>query len=194
MPTSTPVGCSSASKRHSLRLTRTTNVLPEHYSARRPVIQHAGTFAGEERKGPVRETKINHLAVWILVLAHQALGCLWYARFLFGDIWLVYLGRSVDEVNPWNPVPFVWAIIAAIAFNYTLAWLFRRLNIVTAVDGLKVSAVVWFAFLFPAYVTHGVLAGVPYGVLWIDMGKELVAYGLSGILLGGWVRYETGEA
>jgi hypothetical protein len=142
----------------------------------------------------VRETKINHLAVWILVLAHQALGSLWYARFLFGDIWLVYLGRSVDEVNPWNPVPFVWAIIAAIAFNYTLAWLFRRLNIVTAVDGLKVSAVVWFAFLFPAHVTHGVLAGVPYGVLWIDMGKELVAYGLSGILLGGWVRYETGEA
>ncbi len=60
-------------------------------------------------------TKINHLAVWILVVVHQLVGWGWYT--IFGDIWLNYHAKTMTDIerthsfvpyetNPW-PLVFI---------------------------------------------------------------------------------------
>ena len=38
--------------------------------------------------------RINHLAVWILVVLHQLIGFGWYA--IFGELWLNYHAKDDD--------------------------------------------------------------------------------------------------
>ena len=66
-------------------------------------------------------TRINHLAVWLLVVAHQLIGFGWYA--VFGDLWLKYHAKTMTDIErPHDFTPFIVAIIASIAVNYALAW------------------------------------------------------------------------
>ena len=42
-------------------------------------------------------TKINHLAVWILVVVHQLIGWGWYA--VFGEKWLNLHARTMTDIE-----------------------------------------------------------------------------------------------
>ena len=83
-------------------------------------------------------SKINHLAVWILVVVHQLIGWGWYA--VFGEKWLNLHARTMTDIERTHNVgAYVFAIVTAIVVNYTLAWLISRLNATTAVAGLKIA-------------------------------------------------------
>src|SRR5436853_6535864 len=97
-------------------------------------------------------TKINHLAVWLLVVVHQLIGFGWDA--VFGEMWLNYHAKTMTDIErTHSPVPYLIAIVASIVVNYTLAWLIARLNAPNAVCGLKIALLCWFAFLFVEYAT-----------------------------------------
>jgi hypothetical protein len=98
--------------------------------------------------------KINHLAVWILVIFDQVLGATWYSVSLFGEPWLRYSGKTMADMNASHSMePYLIAIVAAIVLNYALAWLFARLNISNAAAGLWIAVLCWLAFLFVDYAT-----------------------------------------
>src|SRR5450755_119370 len=91
--------------------------------------------------------KTNHLAVWILVVAHQLIGFGWYA--MFGELWLSYHAKTMTDIERTHDfVPYLIAIAASIAVNYALAWLIKGLNATSATTALKISVLCWFAFLF----------------------------------------------
>ena len=60
--------------------------------------------------------KINHLAVWILVVVHQLIGFGWYA--VFGELWLSYHARTMTDIERTHDfVPYLVAIAASISVN-----------------------------------------------------------------------------
>lgn len=132
--------------------------------------------------------KINHLAVWILVVAHQLIGFGWYA--VFGELWLSYHARTMTDIERNHDfVPYLIAIAASVAVNYALAWLISRLNATSAVAGLKIAIVCWFAFLFVEFATVSAFSAFetnPWPLVFIDMGRPFLAWSLSGLVLGGW--------
>jgi hypothetical protein len=138
-------------------------------------------------------TKINHVAVWILVVVHQLIGFGWYA--IFGDAWLNYHARTMTDIERTHSfVPYFLAIIASIFVNYALAWLIDRLNAANAVAGLKIAIVCWFAFLFVEYSTISAFSAFetnPWPLVFIDMGRPFVAFAISGLVLGAWQRRAT---
>src|SRR5437867_8182156 len=90
--------------------------------------------------------RINHVAVWILVIVHQLVGWGWYA--IFGNIWLNLHAKTMTDIERTHDwIAYVTAIIASIFVNYALAWLISRLNAVSAMAGLKIALLCWFAFL-----------------------------------------------
>jgi len=135
-------------------------------------------------------TRINHLAVWLLVVAHQLIGFGWYA--VFGDLWLKYHAKTMTDIKrPHDFTPFIVAIIASIAVNYALAWLIGRLNATNAGAGLKIAIVCWFAFLFAEYATISAFSAFetnPWPLVFINMGRPLLAFLLSGVVLGTWQK------
>ena len=135
-------------------------------------------------------TKINHLAVWILVVLHQLIGFGWYT--LFGNVWLNYHAKTMTDIEQTHDVlPYVVAIVASIFVNYALAWLISRLDMQNARCGLSLALICWFCFLFVEYATVASFSAFgtnPWPLILIDMGRAFVAFALSGLVLGAWQK------
>ena len=131
---------------------------------------------------------INHLAVWILVVVHQLIAWGWYA--IFGEMWLNYHARTMTDIERTHNISaYLTAIVASIFVNYALAWLIRRLNAASALAGLKIALICWFAFLFVEYATISVFSAFetnPWPLIFINMGRALIAFAVSGVILGAW--------
>lgn len=139
---------------------------------------------------PGMSTRINHLAVWILVVVHQLIGFGWYA--VFGNVWLNLHAKTMTDIEQTHDfVPYLVATAASIAVNYALAWLIGRLNATSAVAGLKIAIVCWFAFLFVEYSTVSAFSAFetnPWPLVFINMGRPFLAFALSGLVLGAWQK------
>lgn len=134
--------------------------------------------------------KINHLAVCILVVIHQLVGFGWYA--VFGETWLRHHAKTMTDIERTHEIaPYVISILASIVVNYALAWLISRLNATNAVAGLKIAVVCWFAFLFVEYATISAFSAFetnPWPLVSINMGRPLLAWVISGLVLGAWQK------
>ena len=132
--------------------------------------------------------KINHLAVWTLVVVHQLVGWGWYA--IFGNTWLNLHAKTMTDIERTHDwFAYVTAIIASIFVNYALAWLIARLNATNPIGGLKIALLCWFAFLFVEYSTIAMFSAFetnPWPLVFIDMGRPFIAFAISGLVLGAW--------
>ena len=137
--------------------------------------------------------RINHAAVWVLVVVHQLIGWGWYA--ILGEKWLNLHARTMTDIERTHNIgAYVLAIVAAIITNYLLAWLLSRLNVNTAMAGLQIALLCWFGFVFVEYATICVFSAFetnPWPLIVIDMGRPLIAYAISGLVLGGWRKTGT---
>ena len=136
--------------------------------------------------------KINHLAVWILVVVYFLIGWGWYA--ILGEKWLNLHARTMTDIERTHDfVPYLVAIAASISVNYALAWLTSRLKATSAIAGLRIAIVCWFAFLFVEYSTISAFSAFetnPWPLVFINMGRPFLAFAISGIVLGAWRRRE----
>lgn len=132
--------------------------------------------------------KINHLAVWILVVVYFLIGWGWYA--IFGEKWLNLHARTMTDIERTHNVSaYLLALVASIFVNYALAWLISRMHAINAIAGLKVAFICWFAFLFVEYATICVFSAFetnPWPLICIDMGRPLLGFAISGLVLGAW--------
>ncbi len=129
--------------------------------------------------------KINHLAVWILVVLHFVIGCVWYS-VLFNDLWLELMGKTEEYFQPVSMNPFILAIISAILACYAMAWLFRALKVDSALKGLQMAVFIWFVFLLLPHLTYSGFSMIGYNLALLTSGDGLVAYVVTGLVLGGW--------
>jgi hypothetical protein len=130
---------------------------------------------------------VNHIAVIVAVILHQALGFLWYG-VLFFDPWLRGLGKNYTDVNPTDPVLLAVDVVTWLIAAYVLAWLLRRTNTTTAIGGMKLGTLLWLGVSLATLVPHYAFAGLSPMVIAIDSANTLVALILMGGLLGTWPR------
>lgn len=130
--------------------------------------------------------KINHLAVWILIVAQTGLGALWYSPLAFGSEWMGFVGLAEADIEGGNFIPFVIAIAGTILLTYFLAWLLLQLEVAYLSEAVKVGFLLWLCVVLTEHATHYAFQGVHMGVLLIDMGKTLVGILISTIVLVSW--------
>lgn len=130
-----------------------------------------------------------------MVAVHQLIGFGWYA--VFGDRWLQLHAKTMTDIERNHAVyPYIIAIVAAICVNYALAWLISRLNAKDAVAGLTLALVCWLSFLFVEFASISAFSAFetnPWPLVFIDMGRPLLAFAISGLVLGAW-QWRTAPA
>jgi hypothetical protein len=137
----------------------------------------------------MQELKLNHLAIWILVIVHQIVAFVWYSPLLFGNQWMELLNKTAaDFANP-NPINYIIAIITAVVMTYLLGWLFIKLNVNTLLKGICYACIFFLCFLFLQTLTHGLFSFRPIGLTLIDDGMYLVNFVIAGAVLGSWKRH-----
>jgi hypothetical protein len=123
---------------------------------------------------------------------HFFIGLGWYA--LFGEVWLNYHARTMTDIeSTFGVEPYVIAFVAAIFTNYALAWLIYKLHAPNAVAGLTIALICWFGFLFVQYAAISAFSAFetnPWPLVFIDMGRPLIAFAISGLVLGAWRKRE----
>ena len=132
------------------------------------------------------QAKATHIIIFLLVIAHQILGMLWYSPWLFAFQWLRLTGLSPADIDPQNLMPFAISILASTLLCYTMAWTFVLLKIPSALRGMRAGFVIWFVFLFMITLTHASFSQVPMKLILIDMSRDFLMFLLTGAVLGAW--------
>lgn len=142
----------------------------------------------------MNKPKINHLAVWVLALVVQPLPMLWYDNMLFGIRWSELNNLTEADFEAFNPLNFLWAVFAAVALGYILAYLFRALNVTNAVDGLKWAAILWFGLVFLELATQNAFTLRSFELTLLDTLIVLFKYEIMAIGLVLWKKKNKTES
>lgn len=141
----------------------------------------------------IKTVEINYIAVLILVLLNMILGFIWYSPYIFGNEWMKLLGKDMSFFKNAGIMPFIVAFISSVFTIYTIAWVFKQLQIQSFIKGIFYAIVFWFGFLFCELLTIDQMELRHYGLTWINAGKSFVTFVMSGFLLGFWNRFSEKE-
>ncbi len=138
----------------------------------------------------MKKLKLNYLAILAVVIISQVIPMIWYG--IFADQWMEMNGLTMDYImaNDSNS-PYFVALIASLVFAVILAWLFKRMNIESAKDGFITALAMGIPFSLLNLMTIYMFSFRPYELVWIDGGENLLIWGVAGLILGGWRKYES---
>jgi uncharacterized membrane protein YczE len=136
----------------------------------------------------MKQLKINHLAILIIVVIAQVIPALWYG--LFADTWMKLNNLTMDFITEnQSSTPYIASIIGSVIITYTMAHLFTKMNITTGVQGLLTGALIGFAFTHIPNVVTSQFEFRPYALSWINGGVNIIIYAIAGFILGAWKKY-----
>ncbi len=136
----------------------------------------------------MKNLKINHWAVLVIVVLAQVIPAIWYG--VFADYWMEYNELTMEEIESKQSLfPYFISIFGSLFFGYTLAYLFMRMGIESVQAGLTMALLMGFSFFaFPTLV-QTLFSFRPVFLGFIDGGVYLLIWALAGAILGGWRKY-----
>jgi hypothetical protein len=136
----------------------------------------------------MKQLKINHAAVWIIVVLAQAIPAFWYG--IFAEPWMEMNNLTEEMATSGGATPFIVSIISSVALTYMIAWVFTRMNVDSLMDGLKTGIIMGFPIAILSTMTVNMFSIRPYALAWIDGGAQLIIWIITGIILGAWTKYK----
>ena len=137
----------------------------------------------------MKELKINHLAVVIIVVIGQLIPMGWYG--LLAKPWMAYNELTMEYIQAnQSTTPYIVSIIQSFITAYALAWIFTKMRIESAISGLIAAVVMGFAFNLLPSMTQNLFSFRPYELTWIDGGVNLIIFAIAGVILGAWRKYK----
>lgn len=133
---------------------------------------------------PVRPTLRVHIAVLVAVLAANVLGFLLHAPFSFLDVWAGALRATPEALAEPPAVAMVLAVGGSAALFYWLAWLFDRLHVRSALEGLGIATVLAVAVLLPSTGLQYAFAEFGAAAFLVDGAHQAASVVLGGLVLG----------
>jgi len=133
---------------------------------------------------------LEWLAVIVAAIAYFAIGALWYAPPVFGNVWMAAGGitREQTEGGPGAAVyavPLIGSVLAAIA----IGMLAEATGTDTLGEGLVLGAVVAVGFAFSiALVTATFETTKPKPMVWgaVNAGYHMVGSLVAAAIIGAW--------
>lgn len=128
----------------------------------------------------------NHRLIFLIALLELFLGFCWYSEPLFLAPWLAGIGKTLEQVQPDEPLPFIVGIFGYFMMAYVLSWFIQRMGIHSFGGSVFCALIVWLAFVVPQMVVHYTFMGLPWLVIQIDLTRELVALLVATVPLAKW--------
>ena len=126
---------------------------------------------------------VNWLAIALATVASMALGAAWYG--VLSKQWLEASGRTKEDIDPRDFMPYVWSVIVQLVMAYFLAVLTPALTgAMTIQNGLTVAALMWLGFVVTSMILNHRYQGRPWSLTLIDSGYILAALLVQGVVLG----------
>ena len=133
------------------------------------------------------ELRINHFAVAVCTFLSLVVPLIWYD--FFEEQWMS-MNQLTEEFVRANQTRSMYlsGLISGLVGSYVLAWLWQKMHIQTAREGLVTGLVVGFGLVFLSGMVENLFSFRPYALSWIDGGKSIIWITISGVILGSWTR------
>lgn len=126
---------------------------------------------------------VNWLAIVLATVASMALGAAWYG--VLSAQWLAASGRTKEDIDPKDFMPYVWSVIVQLVMAYFLAVLTPPLaGAMTIGHGLQIAFLMWLGFVLTTMILNHRYQGKPWSLTAIDSGYILAALLVQGLVLG----------
>lgn len=136
----------------------------------------------------MKTLKINYWAVLVIVILGQLIAMAWYS--FFRDRWMMYNKLTLD-MGSQGSAPYIAAIIYVAGLALALAWIFKRMKVESAMDGLITGLILGIPSSLFYNIMINLFSSRPYGLSWIDGGEGIILFAVAGLVLGGWRKYHT---
>jgi hypothetical protein len=137
----------------------------------------------------MKTLKINYLAVLVIVILAQIIPMGWYTAFQ--EKWMAYNNITMEMGEEAGITPYIASLVYAAFLAWALAWLFKRMKVESAMDGLKSALILGFPATILSNIMINLFSMRPYGLSWIDGGCGLIIFAVAGLVLGGWRKYDA---
>jgi len=138
--------------------------------------------------------KINYPAVLVATVAHFLVGGVWYG-VLFSNKFIELIAWSpekLQEMQNQSPAkPLLIAFISALVLVYILAHFIQYTKARTALDGVQTAFWLWLGFVATTQLATVIFEERKLGLYLINVGYQLVACALAGIILAVWRSREA---
>ena len=128
--------------------------------------------------------KTNHKAVWLVVLIGQIIPAIWYG--LFVDAYLSLNNLTLEDTA--HPIAYLVSIVSATTLTYMLSYIYGRMNVVSAKDGVMSALIIGFPIYILGPMTWNLFSLRPYALAWLDGGVNLIILMIAGAIIGGWQK------
>jgi hypothetical protein len=133
------------------------------------------------------EVEVNWLAVILAALSTMVVGSIWYAKPVFGNLW-IKLAR-VDEKNMANATKAIsLTVLASLVTAYVLAHVTYLTNAFFQnsflQDALTTAFWVWLGFTAARVLTHDLFENRPHKLTLLTVAHELVTFMVMALIIG----------
>ncbi|HLF35785.1 MAG TPA: DUF1761 domain-containing protein [Cyclobacteriaceae bacterium] len=137
----------------------------------------------------MKTLKINYLAVLVMVILGQLIPMGWYT--LFQEKWMAYTNLTMEMGSEAGATPYLASIVYSAFLAWALSWVFTRMKVESAMDGLKSALILGFPVTILYNIMQNLFSMRPYGLSWIDGGCGIIMFAVAGLVLGGWRKYDA---
>lgn len=132
-------------------------------------------------------SNLNWLHILVAAIAYFALGSVWYSA-LFGKRWVAYQRIDVNAPDAKKGVAaimfgsFVWMFVTSVG----LAIIVSRLNLTTALSGVKWGLLTGICFSAAAISISYLYVKKPTGLHFIDSLYHIIGQIIAAVILSAW--------
>lgn len=134
------------------------------------------------------EVEINYWAVLLATLSSMVIGSVWYARPVFGNIWikLAKVDMSKDRGSVIKPI--LVTLVVSFITSYVLAHVSYLSNQFFTHsflhDSLTTAFWMWLGFTAARIITHDAFEGRPAKLTLLTVSHEFVTIMAMGLIIG----------
>jgi hypothetical protein len=133
--------------------------------------------------------EINWIAVVLATLSTMVVGSIWYARPVFGNIWMKLIGKTPKDLQKNGMVkPIVITVIVSFLTAYILAHVSFLSNQYFHnsffQDSVTTAFWLWLGLVAARFITHDVFEGRPAKLTVLNLSHELVTLLVMGMIIG----------
>lgn len=133
--------------------------------------------------------RINYLAVLVAAIAHFLIGGLWYG-LLFGNKFVELIGWSpekLQQMESHNPIKEMFlTFLSAVILSLVMAHFIQYTGARTVFDGIQTAVLLWLGFVATTQFATVMFEGRSLGLYLLNVGYQLVACAIAGVILALW--------
>lgn len=135
------------------------------------------------------EVEVNYLAVFLAMVVSMIIGSIWYAKPVFGTIWIKLVHLDETKMKQGAMKAMAWTVVLSLLTSYVMAHLiymshsFYKVSMLQA--GISTAFWVWLGISMTNLVMQGLFEQRPGKLMLLNVGNQLVTLLAIGLVIGG---------